>query len=257
MVTTDRSTTARRWAGAAGSTPHERWRRHGERRCVVGTGGEAVRREVVVAFVDLAGFTALTDVHGDDEAIRVLERFEALSCAAVAGTGRLVKTVGDAVMLSFSSGAKALEAMAALSDACLGAPGLPLPRAGMHAGVVVERRGDLFGATVNECARIASLARPGEVLLSAPLAVVARQRALTLVELGAVPLRNVRVPVELFAVTLAPPGRQGPVDPVCRAQIGPGQETERTGRDDHEYRFCSARCAGAFEADPGRYIGAP
>ena len=54
--------------------------------------------ERTFAFVDLAGFTALTEAHGDEEAVATLSRFRAMTSRALDGRGVLVKTIGDAVM---------------------------------------------------------------------------------------------------------------------------------------------------------------
>ena len=54
------------------------------------------------AFVDISGFTALTEAHGDEEAVATLARFREITHAALAPSDILVKTIGDAVMLAFS-----------------------------------------------------------------------------------------------------------------------------------------------------------
>lgn len=63
-----------------------------------------------VAFVDLAGFTAMTDTHGDEEAATLAERFAALARLSLGPGERLVKTIGDAVMLDAPNPAAGVEA---------------------------------------------------------------------------------------------------------------------------------------------------
>src|SRR5205814_367588 len=77
------------------------------------------------AFVDLAGFTALTDVHGDHDAADLIEHFETLTRAALDPDDRLVKTIGDAVMLVSPTPAGGMHLVRRLVDACLSQPPFP------------------------------------------------------------------------------------------------------------------------------------
>ena len=79
--------------------------------------------------------------------------------------------------------------------------GLPPAHVGIHAGPVVVQSGDYYGQTVNLAARIAEYARPGEVLVTEPVrrATAGVQDAVRFVEIGAVELKGVSRPVELFS----------------------------------------------------------
>ena len=110
--------------------------------------------ERTIAFVDLAGFTALTEVHGDNAAVDVLDTFNAAVRTAVGDSGaELVKTIGDAVMLAALTPAAGLVAVRQVFDACYATDAFPEPRGGLHHGPVVAKDGDYFGATVNLAAR--------------------------------------------------------------------------------------------------------
>ncbi len=118
-----------------------------------------------VAFVDLAGYTALTATDGDERAAEFATRLHVVASRVVASHGgRVVKQLGDGVLLRFRSGGGAIdgvrELVAALADA-----GLPAARAGIAVGRFVVRDGDVYGNVVNLAARIAAHARPGEALL--------------------------------------------------------------------------------------------
>ena len=130
-----------------------------------------------VAFVDLAGFSAITDVYGDASAIAVLGRFEELVRQALAGVAPPIKWMGDEAMFGFPDPATALQVLGRLLPACRSEPRIPLTRTGIHHGPVLRRSNDLFGSTVNIAARIAALASPGQLLASRPVADIAMRRA--------------------------------------------------------------------------------
>jgi adenylate cyclase len=211
--------------------------------------------ERTVAFVDLAGFTALTEAHGDTEAVELVERFVDLAHGAVAGRGEVVKSIGDAVMLAFAERADALDAVGMLFDACYTESGFPVPRAGMHHGPVVDRSGDLFGGTVNLAARVAGQASGGQILATAVVAEAARDRGLRAVELGSFELRNVPEPVSLHEVDTGAVPHGAVIDPVCRMRVDRDEATGRLRHEDTEYWFCSLRCARLFSTAPDRYVG--
>lgn len=201
-------------------------------------------------FIDLAGFTALTEAHGDSEAVSLLERFEKLSAAALGTHDRLVKTIGDAVMVAFADPESALDGTTRLFEACMTEPGMPMPRAGLHHGEAIERDGDYFGATVNLAARVAGQAHGAQVLATSVVADAARSRGFHVVDLGCFSLRNLAAPVELFELALAPASAGTAIDPVCRMQVPRADAAGRLRHQDVDYWFCSLRCAGAFASAP-------
>jgi adenylate cyclase len=84
-----------------------------------------------IAFVDLAGFTALTEVHGDDAAVDLLDTFTAAARDAVAHTGaELVKTIGDAVMLAAPDPRSGLLAVEQVFEAAYATDAFPEPAPG-------------------------------------------------------------------------------------------------------------------------------
>jgi adenylate cyclase len=159
-----------------------------------------------IAFVDLAGYTRLTEERGDELAARSAGLLAQIAgdVARSAG-GRLVKLLGDGAMLHFP---EAEAAVSASLDLVAAAPdaGLPAAHAGVHAGPVIGRDGDFFGHTVNLAARLAGRADPGTVLVSRGVvdSVEARpagdmpSAGLRFVPLGEIALRNVRDPIAVF-----------------------------------------------------------
>lgn len=210
-------------------------------------------REATFCFVDLSGFTALTEAHGDAGAAELATRFVDLARASLASGDRLVKTLGDAVLVACGGPGPALTFLMELFRRADTQPDFPLLRAGLHHGTAVERDGDFFGAAVNLAARIASLAHAGQVLATAPVAHIARQRSMEVVDLGSFELRNVRQHVRVYALGSGEVSRGGAIDPVCQIRVGRDRAIGRLRHNGTEYWFCSLACAGAFANDPGRF----
>ena len=122
-------------------------------------------REVAVCFADLVGFTPLGEEVPPDELSNLAGRLEALAGDAAQPPVRLVKTIGDAAMLTCAEPGPLLDATLGLLDAA-GAEGEDFPelRAGMAIGPALSRAGDWFGRPVNLASRITQIARRGSVL---------------------------------------------------------------------------------------------
>jgi class 3 adenylate cyclase len=118
-----------------------------------------------VVFVDLSGYTRLTEERGDEVAAGYAATLQRESEAvAAAYDGRLVKLLGDGAMLHFPDAERGLNAALALVHA-LSMDGRVSAHAGVQAGHVIERDLDLFGRTVNLASRLADAAAQGEVLV--------------------------------------------------------------------------------------------
>jgi adenylate cyclase len=208
-------------------------------------------------FADIAGFTALTETHGDEEAAGLVADF----CAAVGAElpafgGTQVKTIGDAVMLTVPEPAQAIHLGLRITHELSGGHGAPAVRVGLHHGSAIEREGDYFGAAVNLAARVSAEASGGEVLLTGQTAALAPDPSGVFYEpRGRQTLRNVREPVELFAAVRAGEAGQGtlPRDPVCRMAVDPDRAAGRLTYDDTAYFFCTLACAAEFAAQPERF----
>ncbi len=153
-----------------------------------------------VCFVDLTGFTRLTEEQGDALAAELAGRLAAL----VEGIsrrygGRPVRWLGDGGMLVFRDAEAAVgAAMEMVAQAERG--GLPPTHIGIHCGPVVFQDGDIYGSTVNVAARLSARAAPGEVLVSEPVADRVPQPS-GLEPLGAVELKGVAQPLHVWRWT--------------------------------------------------------
>jgi class 3 adenylate cyclase len=211
-------------------------------------------REATFCFVDLAGFTALTETHGDRAAADLVERFLALVEASLNDETRIVDTIGDAVLTISPSPDEALDFLARLFTKVATEPDFPVLRAGLHHGEVVERGGRFFGTTLNLAARVAGQARGDQVLATRPVADAARQAGIQVTSLGAHTLRNLREPVELFSLQLSGADANSVLDPVCRMRVDKEAAAGHLRFSETDFWFCSLHCAGLFAAEPERYF---
>ncbi len=205
-----------------------------------------------VTFADLAGFTALTEAHGDVAAADIAEALVAIAESVLDGGDRLIKGIGDAVLLSSVDAASAITLTFKLFDACETDARFPDLRAGLHYGPVVERRGDIFGATVNIAARVAAQAGGGQILVTSPVADAAPAVGVPVRALGCMRLHNLSERVELFKL-VRPGADDQDVDPVCRMRINAATAAGRLAYAGADYLFCSLECAAKFAAHPDRY----
>jgi len=119
-----------------------------------------------MCFLDVTGYTRLTEERGDEAAADLAASLGTLvRSSSQKHGGQPVKWLGDGVMFYFPDPGSAVLAALDMVDG-VARHGLPPAHVGIHAGPVVFREGDYFGRTVNIAARIAEYARPGEVLVS-------------------------------------------------------------------------------------------
>ena len=155
-------------------------------------------RVPAMVFLDLVGYTRLTEEQGDATAAELAESLAPLVNRSAREHGGVpIKWLGDGVMVHFREPAgavrSALELVAQLPEA-----GLPPAHAGVAAGPVVIQGGDYFGRTVNLAARIAAHAGPGQVLVSQRVAESAPPQGVRFVALGERRLKGIDRPVQLL-----------------------------------------------------------
>jgi adenylate cyclase len=121
------------------------------------------RMLVAMAFADLAGYTELTEREGDQHAIDVVERFIQTVTSTLPDDARVIKTIGDEVMI-VGADPIALAVWALALDQLL--PDGPRPRAAVHYGYARYRDGDYYGREVNLAARVQAESEEGEVLVT-------------------------------------------------------------------------------------------
>ena len=215
--------------------------------------------DTVVVFVDIAGFTAFTEAHGDHRAAELADRFATIAASNLGPGDDMIKTLGDAVMITSSDPTAALAFLRRLHHETRRIDGFPLLRAGICAGAVVKHRGDVFGATVNTAARLAAVARPGQIVGDASSASALRGTDLVaMTSLGPLRLRNVGALVEAFALDVGT-RHQEHVDPICRMHVTTDVHPLTITHEEGTYRFyfCSTACLSQLADSVGDLTMSP
>jgi adenylate cyclase len=149
---------------------------------------------VAIAFADLAGYTRLTEEVGDEEAVSAVERFVEEVEASLPDDARIIKTIGDEVMIVGTDAGALVDWAVAFQRR---AEGRPLPRIGIHFGETLYRDGDYYGREVNQASRVAARAAGGEVLVTRPVLGAAGAH-LEFERIAEVKLKGFSEPTELF-----------------------------------------------------------
>ena len=213
---------------------------------------ERVDRCFVV--LDLVGFTALNDTHGDTLAAQLAVALAAHAKASVEPGVEVVKYLGDGVLVAAASVEAALDFVDRILER-LAADEFPLAmRVGMHEGPAVAIDGDYLGSSLNLVSRLSHEARAGQVVASAAVAVQASELGLDVAHIGDRNLRHIGEPVSLYAIFVRALATPAPLDPVCHMRLTATTLVITMRWRDSTIGFCSGDCAERFTLEPNRYI---
>jgi len=207
------------------------------------------------AFVDVSGFTALTEHEGDEHAVDILTAFRALLRDICARRGvRIAKWLGDGVMLVCVETRPLLATILELHHVVCEVSG-PVQtvsiRSGITSGDVILMEGDDYiGHCVNVAARLCDLAHGGEAL-AAPSVMEALPRWGAVLEHKEISLRGVERPVPTSSIGMANPGAARLFDPICGLPMTDAT-AEVTADDGHDgvVLFCSPGCLDTWRRRP-------
>jgi adenylate cyclase len=158
-----------------------------------------IERPPAICFLDLTGYSRLTEERGDEVAADLTGRLARLVQRTSAEHGGTpVKYLGDGVMFFFHEPGSGVQAALDMVEGAADA-GLPPAHVGLHAGPVLYQEGDYFGRTVNAAARIADYARQGEVLVSQAVVEAADVAGVRFAEIGPVELKGLAGPLRLHS----------------------------------------------------------
>ena len=152
------------------------------------------RLRVAIAFADLAGYTRLTEEAGELEAVDAVERFVDAVQSTLPDDARVIKTIGDEVMIVGADSSTLAEWAVAFQRRHAERP---VPRIAVHSGEVLYRDGDYYGRNVNIAARVAARSAGGEVLVTRPV-VEHSAPALRFERIGEVRLKGFSESTEIF-----------------------------------------------------------
>jgi adenylate cyclase len=163
-----------------------------------------LERPPAMCFLDISGYTRLTQERGDAAAADLAEQLGRLvHRTSVKHGGRPVKWLGDGVMFFFRDAGPGVVAALDMVDGVEEA-GLPPAHIGLHAGPVIFQEGDYYGQTVNVASRIAEFARPGEVVVSQAVVDASGEAGVSFTEIGPVELKGVAGATRLHAAHRSP-----------------------------------------------------
>jgi adenylate cyclase len=169
-----------------------------------------------IVFTDLVGFTEFTAASGDDAAVRLLALQDTIVRTLLPADARIVKELGDGLMLYFADACTSVVTMLDVLDS-FGAASerdeMPLwVRVGAHWGCPAVRGSDLVGHDANVAARVADVASPGELLVSDALVRADAHAGVDFDELGPVVMKGLPEPISLFRAERDPreASRSGP-----------------------------------------------
>src|SRR5258706_5784165 len=178
--------------------------------------------EATFCFVDIAGYTALTDTHGELAAADLVDDFAELIRTSVGPLGHLQSLIGDCAFLVFSDPLVAIDALSALYRLVADRQNFPIVRAGLHHGSALYRGNRHFGSAVNIAARAAAQAAGGQILCTKQIAdvvVLAKHADIAGEHQSAGLLKNLPQPIDLYELVLSGSSRQYAIDPVCKMQV--------------------------------------
>ena len=155
-----------------------------------------------VLFVDLAGFTAYSEQHGERAAARLAASFALRAMQVGRRSGlRPIKTVGDAVIFTSPDAERAGTGALVLAREFDGHPHPLRVHIGVAAGEVIESDGDVFGFPVNLAAHLAADARPGQILVDQKVAGALSSRSFRVVSAGRKRMKGLSRALDLFRLS--------------------------------------------------------
>lgn len=213
---------------------------------------------LAVMFVDLSGYTALTEIHGPLEAFETADKFQKLAKASLSGNSRIVEIVGDEILFVSPSAEDLLSTIINLKFRALCQPNFLQVKAGLHYGEMMVINDRLYGNTVNLSARITARAQPSEVLSSVIFKdKLPANKQILFDPLGAFHFKNILKKVDLCRLKLSNPtdpsiGRDVAnlsIDPVCHMLVNPTKSTFKRRIHGQTVHFCSPECLDIFDKD--------
>ena len=213
--------------------------------------------ELYVSFLiaDLAGYTSLTETHGDVSAMDIVNKYVDIVEECLKKETILVERVGDEVLIVSDNIESLLKVSIELVERTEGELNFPSIHVGLHSGKVIENEGHYFGSTLNLTSRISSYSRGGQILCSKNVVdELNGKEGFNFLKLGDVRFKNVSKLTEIFEVITKSRLRKLSIDPVCKMQIDVENPPAKIPYKDSMYYFCSFKCSKIFVNQPENFI---
>ena len=200
----------------------------------------------------------MTEVHGDEEAVRLIGDYCGSMRKLLPRYGAdEIKAIGDALLVRVPDAGQAVQLGLRVAREVGAQHGFPAVRVGMHHGPAIEQDGDYFGRTVNIAARVSAMAGAGEVLVTrAVMDAAGPVESVGYIDRGRHPLKGIEEPVQIYLASAGaeetPEGL--PIDPVCRMGVDPQRAAGMLVHEGARYYFCSLHCARRFAEKPGSFV---
>src|SRR5215467_7024558 len=212
-------------------------------------GDPPTQLRLAIVFLDISSYTPITEVMGDAVAARILERLsELVRETTMRFDGRVVDRIGDAFLLVFPEPRAALLCALEIESRTAAEPQFPALRGAVHWGDAVYQEGGYVGGSLNIASRVATEAKPHQILVTA-----AAHRELSGLSgvrftlLGKRPLKGLAEELEIFQVCSDDPaGWERKRDPVCGMEMAPAGIAARLMVGGREVVFCCEKCRRAY-----------
>lgn len=210
------------------------------------------QKNIAILMADLTGYTAMTEIHGAESALAIVNKYLALAKQSMHGNARLLERVGDQLVIVSEDPYDIAVTATELVSRCAAEPEFLMIHAGIHFGPVLENEGSYFGTAMNLAARIAANAPRGKILCSKEF--IDHLAAIHTVSFGSYAefkLKNIMQPVlaaELITNELVNSSQMF-IDPVCHMQVE-NPDLYQFTYNHTTYHFCSEQCREIFISNP-------
>jgi class 3 adenylate cyclase len=208
---------------------------------------DGVRTPVTVLFSDIKGSTAYFEKFGDAQGLAMVQRHNAMLFPVIEECGgRVVKTIGDAIMAVFADRKGAVQGAIAMQRV-LEADRINNPveeqiriKVGLHTGPCIVKDKDLYGDVVNVASRVQNQAEPDQILITDDLLDTAKQIGVQCAQMGHTNMRGRVEPINIYAVAWSPNSNDQLIDEVQTQYEKKLKEAKRR-QDVVEQEFEAAR----------------
>ncbi|MBU2493156.1 MAG: YHS domain-containing protein [Bacteroidetes bacterium] len=209
------------------------------------------QKETTLSFLiaDLAGYTALTEIHGDQSALELIEKYLTFVQQSLSLNVSLVERVGDEVLIVSEDSDSLADTALKLLDKIEDELHFPSLHLGLHTGPVIKKNGKYFGHTINLTSRICSYSKGGQILCSQKFINSIKSKFnYNLMKIGNVIFKNVREEIVLYSIVPKINKEYIVVDPVCHMQLDKRSAPIKLTLDRNDFYFCSHDCKEKFNS---------